>query len=264
MLKVVRSELVRLRRPKLLAGWFGLMALFALMINQVVFSMSSNPAAPASGPGVEFPTAAELAGPGGAVAGLGAAASMFGIVTLAFWAIAVATDYSSGLIRLLVSAQPDRWKLLAGKVLALTLVTAVATTVSMLVSLLSAVPAASAAGVPTDQWGADGVAVLASAWVNAFAAMIVWGVLGLVLAVVTRSSAIAISIGAGYVLVFESIVRQSVGDGADWLLGSTLNALAAGGSLALSYATTATLGAVYVAVGLVTATVVVTRRDVCD
>jgi ABC-type transport system involved in multi-copper enzyme maturation permease subunit len=259
MLNVVRSELVRLRRPRLLIGWFGLMALFALMINQVMFGMSGDPSAPANGPGVAFPSAAELAGPSGPVAGLGAAASLFGIVTLSFWAIAVSTDYSSGLIRLLVSAQPHRWKLLAGKVIALTLVTAVATTVAMVFAVVSALPAASSAGVSTDQWGTDMASVLLSAWVNAFAAMLVWGVVGLVLAVVTRSSAIAISIGAGYVLV-----RQSLGDGADWLLGSTLNALAAGGNQALSYGTAAAMGAVYIAVGLLITTVVVTRRDVSD
>ena len=198
------------------------------------------------------------------MAGLGAAASLFGIVTLSFWAITVSTDYSSGLIRLLVSAQPRRWKLLAGKVIALTLVTAVATTVAMAFTVLTAVPAASAAGISTDQWGTDLLPVLLSAWVNAFAAMLVWGVIGLVLAVVTRSSAIAISIGAGYVLVVESIVRQSLGDGANWLLGSTLNALAAGGNQAWSYGTAATMGAVYVMAGLLVATVVVTRRDVSD
>jgi ABC-2 type transport system permease protein len=264
MINVVRSELARLRRPKMLIGWFGLMALFALMINQVMFSMAGDPSAPANGPGVTFPSATELAGASGPVAGLGAAASIFGIVTLSFWAIAVASDYSSGLIRLLVSAQPHRWKLLAGKVIALTIVTAIATTIAMIFTVLSALPAASAAGVPTDLWGTDVVSVLAGAWVNAFAAMLVWGVIGLVLAVVTRSSAIAISVGAGYVLVVESIVRQSLGDGANWLLGSTLNALASGGNQALTYASAATMGAVYIVVGLLVATVVLTRRDVSD
>jgi hypothetical protein len=45
--------------------------------------------------------------------------------------------------------------------------------------------------------------------VNAFAALCVWGVLGLVLAVLARSSAIAISVGVGYVLVVESIVKMA-------------------------------------------------------
>ncbi len=264
MINVVRSELVRLRRPRLLIGWFGLMALFALMINQVMFSMAGDPSAPTNGPGVSFPSFAELAGPSGPVSGLGAAASMFGIVTLSFWAIAVASDYSSGLIRLLVSSQPHRWKLLAGKVIALTIITAIATTIAMIFTVASALPTATAAGVPTDQWGTDVVSVLAGAWVNAFAAMLVWGVIGLVLAVVTRSSAIAISIGAGYVLVVESIVRQSLGDGANWLLGSTLSSLAAGGNQSLTYGSAFAMGVVYTVVGLFIATVVLTRRDVSD
>jgi len=264
MLNVVRSELVRLRRPRMLIGWFGLMALFAVMINQVMFSMSTDTSVPANGPGVVFPTAVELADPSGPVAGLGAAASIFGVVTLSFWAIVVSTDYSTGLIRLLVSAQPRRWKLLGGKIIALTIVTAIATGVAMVCSVLTALPAASAAGISTEQWGTDAVAVVAGGWVNAFAAMLVWGVVGLVLAVATRSSAIAISIGVGYVLVVESIVRQSLGGGADWLLGSTLSALASGGNQALSYGTALAAGVGYIMAGVLIATVIVTRRDVSD
>jgi hypothetical protein len=111
---VVRSELLRLWRPRLLLAWFGLMSLFALLINQVMFSTagSADAAMPANGPGVTFPDATTLAGPGGPFAGLSAAASMFGVVTLSMWALSVAGDYSSGLIRLLTSAQPQRWKLL--------------------------------------------------------------------------------------------------------------------------------------------------------
>ena len=37
MLRVVRSELVRLTRPRLLLGWFGLMAVFAVMANAIMF-----------------------------------------------------------------------------------------------------------------------------------------------------------------------------------------------------------------------------------
>ena len=40
------------------------------------------------------------------------------------------------------------------------------------------------------------------------------------------------------------------GDGANWLLGSTLSALAAGGNQALAYRSAAMLGAAYIVVGL--------------
>ena len=48
----------------------------------------------------------------------------------AIWAVVTASDYGSGLIRLLVAAEPRRWRLLAGKVVALVILTAAATTVA--------------------------------------------------------------------------------------------------------------------------------------
>ena len=102
------------------------------------------------------------------------------------------------------------------------------------------------------------------AWANAYAAMLAWGVIGLVLAVLTRSSAVAISVGVGYVLVMESIVKMALGDGADWLLGSTLAALAGGGTASLAYGTALTLAAGYVIIGIVLAGIVMTRRDITD
>ena len=46
---------------------------------------------------------------------------------LALWAIAAASDYDTGLIRVLVQAQPNRLKLLGGKIIALTGFTVLAT-----------------------------------------------------------------------------------------------------------------------------------------
>ncbi len=265
MLAAFRSELVRLRRPRVLVAWFGLMALFALMVNTVMFgTASSGTALPPGAPGVRFPDAATLAGPDGLVAGLAAASSMFGVVTLSFWALATATDYSSGLIRLLVAAQPHRWRLLAGKVGALLVVTAAATVVATFVTVMAAMPAAQAAGISTSEWMSDPLSTVANAFLDAYLALMAWGVVGLVLAVLTRSAAVAISIGVGYVLVVESVIRLALGDASDWLPGSTLNALAAGGTPDLAYGAALTLGIGYVVIGLALATIVVVRRDVTD
>jgi ABC-2 type transport system permease protein len=260
MIRVVRSELVRLARPRLLAGWFGLTALFAVMVNFVMFSVATEQSSMPTGPGVSFPSAVELAAPDGVVTGLSAAASMFGVVTFAFWAISAAGDYQTGLIRMLASAQPHRWKLVIGKSIALMLITAVAATVAMMVCLMAAPIAAEGAGISTAAWGSDASVVLA-AWLNAYASMIVWGAIGLALATVFRSSAIAISVGVGYVLVVESVIGMAM-DNPGWLLGSTMQALAAGGSSALEYSGAVTLAVAYVALSLVIATVVTSRRDI--
>jgi ABC-type transport system involved in multi-copper enzyme maturation permease subunit len=227
-------------------------------------TVSSGTTLPPGAPGVSFPDGATLAGPDGLMAGLAAASSMFGIVTLSFWALASATDYSSGLVRLLVAAEPHRWRLLAGKVIALMLVTAVATTVAAIVNVMAAMPAAQAAGMATDAWMSHPGASHVGAWLDTYVALAVWGVLGLALAVLTRSAAVAISIGVGYVLVLESIVKLGIGGDPDWLLGSTLNALAAGGTATVTFGAALALAAVYVIIGLGTAMLVFVRRDVTD
>lgn len=262
--RVVRSELVRLARPGLLLVWFGLMALFAAMVNSVMFSTASDGTSAGNGPGVSFPDAATLATPDGLVAGLSAGAGMFGLVTLSMWAVSVATDHSTGLIRLLASAHPRRIGLLAGKVAALTGMTALAAAGATAVNVIAAPAAAGAAGIGTAAWGDGAVANVAGAYADIFLTLTAWGVVGLALAVVTRSSAVAISAGAGYILVVEPIIRSAVGDAADAMLGPVLTALAAGGNADLAHGPAAALAALYAVAGLAVAAVRFTRRDITD
>jgi ABC-2 type transport system permease protein len=262
MLRVVRSELIRLRRGGA-AGWMVLTAALTAMVNVFIFqSAGSADGLPASGPGTVFPSMAELVAPGGLMAGVGAVGSLLGVVALACWAIAAATDYASGMIRLTAQAEPRRVLLLLGKVVALLVWTAGAATVATAVNLLVAPVAAEAAGVPTEQWG--DVGVVASAWLNTALSLSVWGVLGLVVATITRSAAVAIGAGTGYVLLFETLVRQVAEDAGRFLPGAALQAIAAGGSAEVGYAAALALGVAYGAVGLSAAALVFRRRDVVD
>lgn len=264
MLHVVRSELTRLGQRRTLLIWFGLMALFAVMINTVMASVATQTSASdLPSPGVTFPTRAELESPAGAMAGLAAASNLFGIVTLSFWAWFTAQDYSSGLIRLLVAGEPRRWRLLAGKVAALLLVTALATTAAAVVNVMAA-PIVGASGIDTSAWGTDVASVVVEAWTNLYLSLLVWGVLGLVIAVLSRSAMVAVAIAVGYVLVVESLITMVGSAPSDWLLGTTLNAIASGGTAAVSFWSALALGAGYVIVGLVIAGLVLTRRDVTD
>ena len=264
MLHVIASELTRLVQLRLLLVWFGLMAAFVLMVNAVMATVVTS-AGPTDlpSPGVTFPTLAELESPSGLVAGLSAASSMFGIVTLSAWAFFTAQDHSSGLIRLLVAAEPRRWRLLAGKAVALSLATAVAVSVATLANLMAA-PIVGASGISTEAWGTDIGSVLAGGWLNLFLSQLVWGVLGLVIATLARSAMVAVSIGVGYVLVVESLIQMIDGAPTDQLLGAILTALAKGGTDAVSYPAALALGAAYVVIGLLAAGLVFSRRDVTD
>jgi ABC-2 type transport system permease protein len=264
MLHVVRSELTRLGQRRTLLIWFGLMAVFAVMVNTVMATVvGADSPTDLPSPGVTFPTREALEAPSGLMAGLSAASNLFGIVTLSFWAMFAAQDYSSGLIRLLVASEPRRWRLLVGKVIALLGVTAVATSVAAVVNVMAA-PMVGASGISTAAWGTDVAAVIGEAWLGLFLSLVVWGILGLVIAILTRSAMAAVAIGVAYVLVVESLLRMLDGAPTDWLLGTTLHAIASGGTTAVSFATALALGAAYGIVGLVVAGAVLTRRDVTD
>jgi len=74
--------------------------------------------------------------------------------------------------------------------------------------------------------------------------------LGLMLAVLTRSSAVAIGVGIGFLLVVEGLITIVVPGASSYLPGGTLNTLASGGNdqlpwgaalgLAVAYGTAAT------------------------
>lgn len=265
MIGVIRSELLRLQRRNVLLGWFGLMVMFAILINFVMFQVveQSGAAAP-NGPGASFPSSSTLLSADGIVAGLGAAASFFGVVTLAFWALASASDYSTGLIRIIVAAEPRRWRLLLGKWLALALMTALTCLVALIVNLGVAPIAAQAGGYSPDAWGTGLVSVVLSAVLQLYFSLLVWGTFGLALATLSRSAGIAIGVGVGYVLIFEAVISAVASGISDWLPGSILTALAQGGNDSVSFLSASLLGAAYIAVALSASFVVFQRRDITD
>lgn len=265
MINAVRSEFLRTRRKGFVLGWFGLTILFTVMINMVMAQVvGSSSAQPEAGPGVSFPTLDQWQAADGITAGLSSAAGMYGVVALSFWAIVMAGDYSSGLIRLTASAQPDRVRLLLGKVGTLTLWTAAVTTVALVADLIIAPMAARSADIDVSAWSQNVLPTLAGAWFNLFVTLLVWGVIGLVLALVTRSAAVSVSVGVGYVLIVEAVITAALDSIADLTPGATLGALAQGGTSAVPYGTALTLGALYTLLGLGIALTVFKRRDITD
>jgi ABC-2 type transport system permease protein len=252
-MRAFRSELIRIQRPAFLFGGIGLMALFAGLVSIFIFtSAETTPAAPQAGQGRPAYTVAEIASPGGFLTALPTVSRLAGVILLALWAIAVATDYSTGLIRILVQAHPNRTRLLGGKIAALSVFTLVATTVTTLVVVLFARPLARLEGIPTEAWKTDFASELGQGFFNFTIAGLVWGLIGLMLAVLTRSSALAIGIGLGFLLVVEGLISIVAPDASSYLPGGTLDTLAAGGNDQLSWG--AALGLV-VLYGVVAATV---------
>jgi ABC-2 type transport system permease protein len=262
MIPVVRSEFIRIWRPTLRYGGIGLMAGFAVMISVFIYtSLGSADQAmqPGGGPGVAV---ADVAQPGGMLAALGSVGSLAGIVLLSLWAIATASDYDTGLVRILVQAQPSRFKLLGGKMVALCLYTVLATAVTVLTVVLVARPLARFEGIETEIWKTDFLAELAVGYFNFLVPSLVWGLIGLTIALLTRSSGLAIAIGIGYLLVVENLIGIVAPDVTDYLPGGTLAALTQGGTADLGWVTALLLTVAYGATAAAISMLVFRRRDI--
>jgi len=240
---IARSEAKRLTRWTFAGVGLGVIAFFAFLATFVTF-MAGNTG---SHMGAMAGSSVDLESSAGIVAGLTMAADLIGIVILALWAAAVSSDYSTGWVRLTVQAEPRRWRLVAGKLLTLTVFTLVATTIATVISVIVAPLLANAADVSTAAWST---------------AVLVWGTIGLTIAMVTRSAIVAIAGGIGYLMVFEGLLGLVAEEVTTYLPGSILDAVVAGGNATLAYGPALALAALFGIVAIGVSTLVFSRRDV--
>jgi len=259
MMRVIKSELIRLLRPSFIVGGIGLMAAFGVLATVIGFSAAGQSGA---GPAQYFPSETALAASDGFVSGLALASNLVGIVALAFWAIAVASDYGSGLIRLLVQAEPKRYRLLMGKLGALLVFTIAGTLAATLAAAGTAYVIAPAMDVSRSAWGTDTLVTLLEAFRNLSLSTVVWGIIGFTIATITRSAGVSIALGVGYVVVFENMLLAIAKDAADWLPGATLTALASGGTPTIGFDTAIALGGAYALAGIIISSLIVQRREI--
>lgn len=257
-LRATLSEARRLYRRSLAGVGLVLFAFFAVMTAVVTFLAGGQ-----IGPGGTFGTPVDLASSDGIVAGLVTGADLFGIVALSLWATATAGDYSTGWVRILVQAEPRRWRLLGGKLLALSAYTMVGTAVATVISISLAPFLAGAAGISTASWSSGVVGTVAGTWLSLTMAVFVWGVIGVAIATVTRSVTAAVAGGIGYMVVVEGLLGMALDTGVTtYLPGSVLSAVVAGGTTSLGFPGAMLLGSLYGSAAVLIAGVTFTRRDV--
>jgi hypothetical protein len=258
-----RSEFIRIWRPAFFYGGYGVMAGFAALVSIFIFTAAkSAPVPSAAGQGLGFATVAQIASPGGFLTALSTVSGPAGVVLLALWAMAVATDYSTGLVRILVQAYPHRMKLLAGKIAALAAFSLLATTITFLIVVFLARPLARLEGIKVDAWKTDFASHFVKGYFDFTVALMVWGLIGLMLAVLTRSAALAIGIGIGYLLVVESLIAIVAPEAKKYLPGGTLTNLVSGGAPGLSWAASLGLVVTYGAVAIAVSLAVFRTRDI--
>ncbi len=260
-----RSEWMKLSRRNTLLGFGGAMVGFAALITFIVVLSASGADISMGGDGGpgRLASTVDLAASDGAVFAITQAATFLGIITLALFAGNLAGEFSKGTIRMLFVTEPRRLRVLAGKLAALATFVAACIAMALGVSVgLAAIVAASQGIATAAWWTATGASAILSTYINLTGVALIYGLLGAMLAVITRSSAIAISFGAAYFMIVEPLVGSFWDTLGDWGPATMLSAFADGGTAAIGYSFAAILALAYGIASVAVTSTVLVRRDV--
>ncbi len=238
-----------------------LMVVFVVLISLMVILGSEEMGPGGAGHGGPLGGAADLTAADGAVAALSTSANLIGIVAIALFALSVARDFEWGTIRNLLVGQPRRAILLSGKLLAVASYVIIGVVASGVVAALLAVLLAPTQDISTDAWTVT--ASLGTLGTTAIATVL-WGLVGAVLAMVTRSAAISITAGVAYLLIIENLLGLVWDSAGEWLPAGVIEAFASGGTDLVSFEKSIVLASAYAILGLGVMYVTFMRRDVTD
>jgi ABC-type transport system involved in multi-copper enzyme maturation permease subunit len=265
MNRVFLSEWLKIARPATVLAWMAPVMIFSFMGTLFNFMDATTRAGEFRGPFGIAPGPEQLAAPGGWIIGIYSASSFIGLIALVIFAINIARDYEKGTIRILLVAEPSRFRLFMGKLLALSTLVIVITAGAAVVTMLASLILAPGENIPIGAWLSwQGIRELLIGFANISLATIIWGLIGSILAITTRSSAISISIGVGFMLIFELLIGQFAESIATKLPATVLGALASGGTITIEYSTALILSLAYGVVSVIVASLIFIRRDVTD
>ena len=256
----------KLRRPSLLWGTYGALAVISALITTLIFSRAGTPAAAGPGPGGPSSRAislASLAESGGLLTGLSRAVMLIGIVALCVAASQMAGEYTQGTLRNLLIRRPQRLQLLSGTWAALVTFMAGAFAVAAVVSGATALVAAQAKGVDTSAWfTGDGMTSSLQTLGEGALAIAGYTTLGAALGSIMRAPVVAVAVAIGWLLPIEGILSSVIDGSSRWLPGELLTAIASGGTTTIALGAALVTTAAYLAVAMGTAGFLFRRRDV--
>lgn len=219
--RAFRSEVLKCQSFSMFAG-AGIMlvpsAFFAyLTFHQITSGATGKEVTPLA---QAFPT--EL----GLITVVGQARSFIIVVSLIMVTVNLAAEWSQGTWRNLLVREPRRLVLLAGKMLALLLFVLVSMTLTVVGSSVLVLVVAQAQGVQTAAWtSAAGLSAWLAFYGNEVLCLVGVGLLGLLIAVLTHSTGIAVGVSLGYILVPEGIIAMVWQEGSRWFPIRTFNFL---------------------------------------
>ncbi|BCL78822.1 ABC transporter permease [Ktedonobacteria bacterium brp13] len=263
MVRAFLSELLKLRRWSVLAGAGVMIAATAFIASLTFHQITSGATGSEIAPLIQaFPTTQGL------ITVIGQGRSLIIAIALIMVTANLAAEWSQGTLRNLLVREPGRLRLLAGKMLALLLFVTISATLTLAISAALIIALAQGQGVQTAAWiSAEGMRAFLSFLGNEVLCLVGISLLGMLIAVLTRSVGAAVGVALVYVLVPEGLLAMVWPEGSKWfpvrvfnfLPGSTVPA-AVGPTPPQGY-TAALLVALLWMTGFIVVSAVVFRRQ---
>jgi len=236
VIRVIRAEWRKLRRPTLLLGTLGAVGAIAVLTASIPYIAMDSPRR-----GRERGFSREtIEGFTGLSLGLAFASTLLGIVALSVFASQTAQEYSHGTLRNLLVRQPRRMVLLGGKAVSMALFGMLVVVETSIISVITEYFWANAKGIPTAAWteggiSGDGISNLFTTLGNVSLATVGFGIIGMLLGLILRSPISSIAIGISWVMIVEGIVGAVWESTQKYLPGLLLTAVGSGGSTTITY-----------------------------
>ncbi len=263
MIRIVRAEWRKLRRPTLFLGTIGAALFFTGLTSTFLYLMIDSEQGNGDRGRRIGREVLELAG--GSVYGFASVGGLLGVIALCVFAAQTAQEYTYGTLRNILVRQPGRIRILVGKLIAMKIFALIMILISAAVSIGISYFLSDRAKVSTQLWfTSDGYTEIGKTLVNVTISVVYFGIVGMVLGLLLRSPISAISIGVLWILIIENLLGAVKPVFLEWMPGNQLTLIAQGGSSDISYSHALTLGTSYVLVGALVATVLFSRRDVAN
>ncbi len=260
MIRVLRAELVKVVRRRVLLITAAAVGVFAIGGAAIVLTTAEPAATAVPGRGL---TLEELAEAGGGSEVFLTAASFAGFFVFVVFVGAFAIEFGRGTFRTMLLRQPGRLRLLAGKMSGLLVFAAAVLAVTEFVTWVAARFIAPSQDVATDRWVSlaglgEGVADFGVVllWVTGYA------VLGMTIAVLVRSVPVAFAVGIAWAGPVEHLLQDAWDPASRFFPGLLLEAFVAGGTPDVTASRAALTLVLYAAAAAALAGTSFARRDV--
>jgi hypothetical protein len=259
MINAIRSEWVLLNRFRLWAVLGAITVAFTAIATWLLIATAE----PARLQGNDGVTLEAIRGAGGATAAVVSSITFSSVLVLAAFISSTANEFTRGTLRVAFTRAPHRLSLLGGKLAARVCVAVVVMSAALAIGWVTAVAVAPSAGVDTAEW--VGTAAFSSA-VEDFARLVVfvvvYAVLGTMIAVIVRSTPLALAVGLLWFGPIENVIGEGRAWAMRWFPGLLLRSvLRPDAPISIATSTALTTLVLYIGVCVAVIAVVVSRRD---